>query len=475
MTTPNPTNPPGPRSPLAEIVAVALPSAATMLSYPVMQIVDRMMVGRIGVAAVSAQGNGGLSVWVLGATVVGMMSVVNTFVAQSLGAGRDKSTAAYAWNGIWLCAAAAVLMLGLIPLAPAFFRLFGHAPELTRLETIYAQISLGGAFFMMASRTVHQFFYGVHRPGVVLGTAVVAHATNVVLNYALIFGKFGLPELGVAGAAIGTVTATAVEFSLPMLIFLSPSYAARFGTRSRWKPRLGRAKDLLRLGWPAGLQSGNEMVCWEVFMLLLVGRFGAEHSDASWYALSYMMLSFMPALGISFGITAVVGRWIGAGDPAEAARRAMVGVWLTVAYMALCAVVMVVFREPLIRAFISDQYAPEEAARVLRIGSMIMICAAVFQIFDALGIAMTGALRGAGDTVVPGVLTAVYAWTVLLGGGWLIVTYREDLGSMGPWAAAAAYIIVLGVTLALRWRSGAWRKIRIVDPGDAHAPEAPAG
>ena len=455
---------PARRSPLAEIVAIALPSAATMLSYPIMQIVDRKMVSELGLAAVSAQGNGGLSVWVLGSTVVGMMSVVNTYVSQAIGAGREKATAAYAWNGVWVCALAALAMLPLIPLTPAFFRLFDHSEELTRMETVYAQISLAGMFFMMASRTMHQFFYGVHKPSVVLATSLVAHSTNVVLNYALITGNFGFPAMGVAGAALGTVCATVIEFGLPLLLFLSKKYDALYATRASWRMSAARIKELCRLGWPAGLQSGNEMICWEIFMLALIGRFGAEHSDAGWYALSFMMLSFMPALGISFGITAVVGKWIGAGEPEEASRRALVGVGLTVVYMALCAVAMVVFREPLINAFISEEFTAEEAARVIDIGGKVMICAAVFQVFDALGIAMTGALRGAGDTVVPGVLTAIYAWTVLLGGGLLIVNVWPEWGSLGPWAAAAAYIIVLGVTLTWRWRSGAWRSISILKP-----------
>ena len=275
-------NPKRRRSPMAEILAIGLPSAATMLSYPLMQLVDMGMVSRLGPDAVAAQGNGGMAVWVLCGGVIGAMSVVNTYVSQNLGAARPERTAAYAWNGLWICALAALVMLPLIPLTPRYFALYDHSDEIQRLETVYAQISLAGAFFMMASRTIHQFFYGVHRPRVVLVTAIAAHTTNIVLNYALIFGHFGLPALGVAGAAIGTLAATVIEFALPMVLFLSPSYARVYGTRSHWRLRPGPIRDLVRLGWPAGLQSANEMICWKIFMLKFVGEFGALHSAASW-------------------------------------------------------------------------------------------------------------------------------------------------------------------------------------------------
>ena len=456
------------RSPLAEIIAVGLPSAATMLSYPIMQLVDMRMLSELGPDAVAAQGNGGMAVWWLGSVVVGAMSVVNTFVAQQIGAGNPKRTSAYAWNGLWVCALAALCMLPMIPLMPAFFHLFDHGAEVHRQEIIYAQISLAGGFFMMSSRTIHQFFYGIHKPNVVLVTTIAAQGANVVFNYALIFGEFGMPALGIAGAAIGTVGATVIELVLPMALFLSPTYAERYDSRRHWKPNADRLRDLVRVGWPAGLMSGNEIFCWKIFMLKFVGEFGALHSAASWFSLRVMMLSFMPTVGISFGITAVVGRWIGKGDREEAGRRAMVGVGLCVAYMAVCALFMVIFREPLIRLFVTEEYTPEDAAEIVRIGGLVMICAAVFQIFDALGIALIGALRGAGDTVVPGVLNAVCAWVFLLGGGWFIVTQWPEMGSLGPWIAAAAFIIALGSALVWRWFSGAWKKIDIA----AHAPAA---
>ncbi len=457
------------RSPLAEIIAVGLPSAMTMLSYPLMQLVDTRMVSELGPEAVAAQGNGGLAVWIIASFVVGAMSVVNTYVSQNLGAGRLEKTSAYAWNGLWVCAAAWLLMLPLIPLAGPIFELAGHSPEVVRLETVYAQISLAGGFFMMASRTIHQFFYGIHRSSVVLATAIVAHVANVVFNYLLIFGKFGFPELGVAGAALGTVLATVIEFGLPFALFLSARYAKTYAVRSSWRPSRARLRELLRIGWPAGLQQGNEMLCWGFFVIYLLGRFGEIELAASWIALRYMMLSFMPAVGISFGITAVVGKWIGRGDRAEAQRRAWLGVGITVGYMALCAVAMVVFREPLLRVFLSEGFGPEESAEFVRVGSLVMICAAVFQVFDALGIAMTGALRGAGDTVIPGVLNAIFAWAFLIGGGYFIAVRFPELGSLGPWIGGAAFIIALGAALTWRWWSGAWKEIEL----DAHrAPPA---
>ncbi|MFG0252424.1 MAG: MATE family efflux transporter [Phycisphaerales bacterium JB038] len=177
-------------------------------------------------------------------------------------------------------------------------------------------------------------------------------------------------------------------------------------------------------------------------------------------------------MGISFALTAIVGKYLGAGDPKTAEARAWLGVKLTMAYMGLCAVGFVVFRGLLIGVFIkAGKVAPEDAAEMLRIGGQLMICAAVFQVFDAIGISISGALRGAGDTVWPGVVTAVCSWILIIGGGLLMIAYFPELESLGPWLGAAAYIIVLSLLLLGRFAAGPWRTMKLLD----EAPKAHAG
>jgi MATE family multidrug resistance protein len=327
-----------------------------------------------------------------------------------------------------------------------------------------------GAVITMCARALAQFFYGLHRPMIVLIAAIAGNLTNLLGNWLLIFGNeaLGVPALGVKGAAIATVIGTSVELAIPLCLFLGPKLNAELGTRAAWRPSATRLRELFKAGWAPALMHGNEMICWSIFMSGLVGGFGTNHNTASWIALRYMHMSFMPVVGISFAITAMVGKAMGAGDPALAQRRAWLGVKVAMVYMAFCAVAFALLREPLVELLIDDQISPADRAEVLRIGAWIMVVAACFQLFDALGIALVGALRGAGDTVVPGVVTMIFAWTLIVGGGLLMVHAFPQLGAVGPWISAAVYIIVFGLWAGHRFYRGKWKTIKLIKPTPAH-------
>jgi len=474
------TPPPGPE-PLSRVVrevwAIAWPTVLTMASYTVMQFTDSLMLAQVGPIEVAAQGNGGVWSFAVIAFLFGVLTMVNTFVAQALGADRPRDVARFGWAGLWFALLAWLLFL--LPYAavlPSLFALMGHEPRLVELESSYARILLLGGVVTLAGKGISSFFFGIHRPGVVAVAAIAGNVVNVAVTYALVFGETGLPEfglpgmpgvpaLGIEGAAIGTIVGTAVELVLPVAMFLSGPMHRRYGTRTHWRPSLSALRDLVRVGWPNGLQFGNELVCWAIFMSVLVGAFGSVHMVAGWAVLRYMHLSFMPTVGFAVATTALVGRCIGEGRPDAAARRAHVAVAMAMVYMTICALLMYLFRAPLVSLFARDAVAPELAAEVVAIGSTLMICAAIFQTFDALGIVYAGALRGAGDTLVPGTITVVLAWAVIVGVGWWLVRAAPGLASVGPWIASAAYIILLGIFLALRFEGGRWRSIRLL--GDA--------
>lgn len=450
------------RHPVADMLFIAAPSIVQMSSYTAMQFMDSWMVSAWGDSPIflAAQGNASMSAWVPISLFVGMSGVVNSFVAQNLGAGSPRMGARYAWAQIWICLAAAVALLGLIPLLPTAYRAAGHDPTLIRLETSYATVLIATAVLPMTARAIAQYFFGMHKPIIPMAAALAGNAVNVLANYALIFGHFGLPELGIMGAAWGTVIGGVVELVIPAVVFLGPRWAP-MGTRSAWRPRLKPIWDVLRVGTPAGLMFVNEMICFGYLLVVLGGAFGPAQQAAGFVALRYMSLSFMPTVGLSIAITAVVGRLIGMGMLDRAARRAWLGVGLGVAYMGLCAVGFVVFRHELVGLFLSDGARPEHAAVMLDMGAKILIAAAVFQVFDAVAVTLTGALRGAGDTLVPSVLTIGLSWLLIVGGGHLAVELAPELGALGPWLGASAYIVVLGVALLIRFKLGAWKRMKL--------------
>jgi MATE family, multidrug efflux pump len=473
----SPTTQPGSdASPLREVWSVAWPTVLTMTSYTVMQFVDKLMVAQVSPLQLAAQGNGGIWAWTALSAVMGLLTVVNTYVSQNLGAGTPRNGPRYAWAGIWLALGAWVVLAPWALLLPWLFSAMGHGEELVRLESGFGQILMVGALPLLAARALNQFFFGLHRPRVVTIGAISGNLVNAALNYVLIYGSNGLPALGlpgvpgvrplgVYGAGISTVIGTTVEMAIPAAIFLGRRMDAAYGTRAAWRCGIGPVKELLRIGWPAAVQFGNELVCWSIFMSVLVGVFGTNHMTAGWAALGYLHLSFMPAVGFSVAVTSLVGRYCGAGQPDVALARARLGLGLAVGYMTLCGAVFLAFRHDLIRVFVAGQgVPPEQAQEIIAIGGRLMICAAVFQTMDALGIVYTGALRGAGDTVFPGMVTIVYSWLFLVGGGWLIVVLFPGLESVGPWIAAAFYVIVYGLTIWWRFESGRWRSIRLLSP-----------
>ncbi|MEC9372224.1 MAG: MATE family efflux transporter, partial [Planctomycetota bacterium] len=360
-----------------------------------------------------------------------------------------------------------------------------YAPGVFQMQVEYTSIILYGAVFVLGARALSHFFFGMHRPGVIFVAMVVSNLANLAINYVLIFGHFGFPQLGVRGAAIGTAIAGAIEFLVTFAVFLGPKCHALYRTRSTWRASFSHMRDILRLGWPQALLHGNEMICWAALMAIIIGGISTIDNAAGWIALRWMMLSFMPALGMSIAVTAVVGKCIGMGRPDLAIKRTWLAVRVTMVYMGACALCFVIFRKPMIALFIGHVADPADAAmaeEILRIGASVMICAAVFQLFDAIGITVIGALRGAGDTLWPGVATAILSWTILMGGGFAMRSAFPELGSLGPWIAAATYIISFAVVMTLRFVGGRWKSIELVDrenlpeldTGDARIPELAA-
>jgi MATE family multidrug resistance protein len=465
--------------PLREMFAIAAPTIVTMTSYTVMQFIDALMVKDIGPEPVyvSAQGNGGIIAWVTMSLLLGLTTVVNSYVSQNLGAGTPREGAAYAWNALWLSVAGWIaLLLPMALLAPAIFGIaaLGHSEQLQQLETAYAQIVLVGGVLTLGGRALGHYFYGMHRPVVVMVAVLTGNCVNVFANWVLIFGNLGAPELGVAGAALGTVIGTAFELSIPLVIFLSARYAREFGTRSAWRVSKKHLADIVRIGWPGALMFANEMICWTLLMVALIPRAAEAAGEsptlantAGWIGLKYMHLSFMPTVGLSIAVTAIVGKCMGMGRPDLAASRTWLAFRLGLIYMGICGVIFFAFREPLVDVFISDETSPEDRSEIIRFGSYVLIAAAIFQIFDAVAIILSGALRGAGDTVWPGVATLVLSWTCLAGIGFLLIEVAPGLGSASPWIGAAVFLIALGIAMLVRFCSGKWRTMRLVrdEPG----------
>ncbi len=441
------------RAGLREILGLASPIIASMASFTVMGFVDTWMVSLVGTAEVAAAMPGGVMAFTITALPLGMTRCVSTFAAQAIGRGDPRSGAAFAWQGIYFGLIVGMACLLLLPFAAIFFSLFGHEPEVVLLEVAYFRVRVWGIGLSVIIGALSGFFYGIHRPRISLIGVLTANVTNVVLNYVFIFGNWGAPRLGLAGAGLAMVLSFVVQIGVLLSFFLSASYCTEFSTRTAWRPDWTRMRQLLHIGWPAGAQSAIDVLGWGLLIIMLVGRFGKEHLAASNIAIQYMMISFMPAMGLSQALSALVGRYIGEGKLETAVQRVFETLFLCLVYVGLMGVFFFIFRFSLIAVFSTEPL-------VIQLGANILLCAVAFQLFDGLGITFFGALRGAGDTHWPAGLTVfvlVAVFTPLSLGS---VAYT-NLESLGPWLAGTVNVILLGLGFWWRFAQGTWREIDI--------------
>jgi MATE family multidrug resistance protein len=452
------------RTGLREILRLALPIIVSMASATVMGFVNTWMVALVGTAEVAAAMPAGIVAYTLTALPLGIAQCVSTFTAQSLGRGTPEEGAVFAWQGLYLSFAVGIACFALWPAAPGFFSLFGHEPEVVALEVTYFRVRLWAVGIGVAVGALNGFFYGIHRPLIPLIAMVVDNVVNVILCYALLFGKLGAPALGLTGAALAFVLSYAVQVAILVWAFLSQVVHSQFATRTVWQFSWARFRQLVHIGWPAGMQSAVDVLGWGVLIVLMVGRFGKEQLAASNITIQYMTISFMPGIGLAQALTALVGRYIGEGNVEMAIQRVRETLFLALSYMVLMAVLYWTCREPFI-AFFNDDPA------IIRAGSNILLCAAFFQVFDGMGYTFAGALRGAGDThwtagITVVLLLGVFAPLSLGAVAW------TNLESLGPWLAGTVYVVFLGLALWWRFTRGKWKNIDIFATREERKMEA---
>jgi MATE family multidrug resistance protein len=442
------------RGEIRAVIAMSVPVVVTMMSRAFMDVVDyTMLTGLHQPEAQAAILPSQIIMWAFIILGMGMASMVNTFASQSLGRGDLPAAASYAWQAVHIAIAFGIAALALRFVLPTLIVLLGHEPAVQALELAYTRIALFTVGPTLASYGLGWFFIGVHRPWPTMWSAIEANVVNVAVNYVLIFGHLGVEPMGIAGAAWGTMAAVSYRSLRLGLLLVAPSINELFQSRRMWRPSRRRLADLCRVGLPFSIQMFCEVLVWAVFVSLLIGRtFGTLHLIATNTAWQYMRIAFMPAMGLGQAVQALVGKSIGAGRQDRAIREVRIAAVLVLAYMFVLSLIYAAKADALIALF-------NDRPEVVAIGAKVMLCTAVFLLFDAISVTYASALRGAGDTFVPSVFFAVSHWVVIVGGGWLVARTFPQLGSVGPWMAASVLIIVTAVFLWWRWHGRAWMKL----------------
>lgn len=423
---------------------MAAPIIVVQVGLNAMGFVDVAILGHYRGDALAAMSLGNVIVWGALVFCMGVLVAVDPLLSQAVGAGDDAAVARTLLRGGWLAVlltAPAVLLL--LP-AETWLGLLGQERELAATAGTYAQISAWGVLPFLWFQVVRSYTAAHARMRAQVTVIVVANLVNVGLDWALVFGRAGFPELGVAGAAWATVACRWLMcVGLLALAWrdIGPHVARlRDATVRAQVLALAPIKRLLRLGLPIGVQFSLEMGIF-AFAALLIGWFGAAELAGHQVALQFASMSFMVPLGLSMATAVRVGWAIGRADMVAARRVARVALLTGGAVMTAFMIVFLALPSPL-ADLLSD--APE----VVAWAALLIPVAAVFQVGDGLQVVAIGCLRGLGDTRTPMVVNVVGFW--LVGGPigcWL--AFGLGQGPLGLWWGLCAGLCA--VACALLW------------------------
>jgi MATE family multidrug resistance protein len=435
-----------------EVFALAYPVVLTQLSATTMGVVDSAMVGRLGATELAAVGFGGVWLWTVFSLFYGTASGIQTFVSQADGANRQRECGFWAWQGAYAIMPATIVAVVLLALAVRpLLALLGPSADLQTHAVAYVSGRLPGEIGMALTMVLTSFFRGFGDTRTPLYATLGANVVNAVLDYGLIFGELGMPQWGVFGAGVATAVGEWFAFGALILAFRRQSVRARFDTRAV-APQRDAMRRFLRTGAPVGGQWCLGMTSFAMFTTL-VARMGDASMAASQAFVMLLSLSFMQAIGISTAAAILVGRYVGAEDQQAAEDSLRASLLLGAVLAGIVAILFIAIPGPLLRIFTDDP-------SVVKLGASLLALGALFQFFDAAAIITEGALRGAGDTRWPFVAHTILGWGFFVPVAYLLgVTL--DGGLRGAWLGGLFYVAALAAVLLWRFRSGAWRSVKI--------------
>lgn len=429
------------RTELVAVVRLALPVVLVHLGQMTMGVVDTLMLGRVSEADLAAGGLGN-SLW-MGMIMfpMGVLFALDPLVSQAWGANDRLRIAGHYQRGLLAAAVFSLLLAVPMVLSDRLMVLFGQPDELVPRASAYVRwlvLSTPAFLLFVAIRQTLQAM-GMVRPAVV--AMVVGNGVNVVANYALIFGHFGFPALGVVGSA----HATNLSRWLMLAVLLAAGwrklapYWLRCGALA-----LGRGyRRLLSLGLPIGFQTSFEMWAF-MTVALMMGNLGTRELAAHQIALNLAAITFMVPLGIGGAAATRVGNAVGRGSSDDARRSALVCLCLGAGVMSLSALTFYLFPEPLARL-----YTPEPG--VIAVAALLLPVAALFQVFDGLQVVGMGVLRGTAETRFPAFIAFVGYWCLGIPFGWLLA-FSYGLGPQGLWLGLSLGLGSVALLLLARIR-----------------------
>ncbi len=449
-----------------ELMALAVPLVLSNGFLTAQITLDRVMLSKYGTSEVAASLPAALLFWLPFALFQGTATYVTTFVAQYTGAGRPHRVGPAVWQGLHFSLLAGLAFLALWPLAPHYVALGDHEESLQSLETAYFRPLCFAALPMLITATVGSFFAGRGSPWQVLVMNGVGTVVNGLMAVLLIFGYLGCPRLGIEGAGWATVIGSWAAAVTALALFWQPQYRRAFDTLSGWHPERELFKRLMKYGGPAGLQMALDVFTFTIFTLL-VGQIGEATAAAVTIAITFNTVTFLPMYGIGQAVAILVGQRLGESRPDLAERSTNRGVRWALGYMAAVGVVFVAYPGPLIELFRTNPDSADSVAasvpweQVAVLIPPLLVLIAIYSFADAANVVYACALRGAGDTRFVTWLTFALAWPLMVLPTYVIVQRGGSV--LLAWGFVSFYVLVIAVCFWLRFRTGRWKAMRVIE------------
>ena len=433
------------------MLRIAVPVVMAELGWMAMGVVDTIMVGGLGPEAISAAGVGNSMHIAFAIFGMAIMLGLDTLVSQAYGARDIRDCHRWFFDGLTLAGMMALPIMALLVLVWFLIPSLGFHGAVRPLLLSYFGVLILSTPFLLAYAVCRRYLQGMHAAMPVMFALVTANLVNAASNYTLIYGHFGFPALGVAGAAWATVISRA--YMLGSLLFAVWWIDRRRTAEAHIEDRhglwhvdrafdTGRLKRLLALGLPAASQMGAEV---GVFALAtaLSGTLDPISSASHQIALNMAGVAFMIPLGLGSAGAVRVGHAVGARERDRAAAAGWTAIILATLVMVASGLTFVLVPRQLIALFSTDP-------NVLAVGTSLLLLAAIFQLFDGIQGVITGTLRGLGDTRTPMIVNLVAHWLFGLPTSYLLC-FVVGWGVWGLWIGLSLGLIVTGVILFWVW------------------------
>ncbi|QSH42518.1 MATE family efflux transporter [Lentisphaerota bacterium ZTH] len=451
-----------------EIWKVAYPLIIMSASLTIMQFADRAFLASNSTEDVAAALPAGILYFASFCFFMVTVNFTSAIVAQFFGANDIKSCVKASWNGFYFALFTALLIVFILPLTGALIINFGnHPPEiLAREHEYYRSLIPSGAFMCMGS-AFFAFFSGRGKTIYIATVNSLACCLNIFLDYIFIFGKLGLPPLGIWGAGAATSLSTMFSFICALLLFLNTDQEL-LPTRRHRQFKFEFIKKLFSFGTPAGMQVLFDVGAF-TFVTFLIGHLSREALAATTIALSINQLSFMPLLGFADATSIICGQFIGRSRQHIAIRVAFRAWRMATLYMVCMSTIYLLLPITLMNLFSPSGTSGIDFDEILKSGQIILALAALFNLFDATKFIFMGALRGAGDTRAVMFISSSCAWLLMVPGT-LFMIYVIKSSIEWVWAFLAFYIFFESMLIFWRFRSNRWQKIDLIGHNNVAMP-----